>query len=152
MIERGRWKTHYRLEKYRDGKLRDIVEFENNCLLNTGVAELWALLKGTSSNHFSEAKTTIGVGDSSTAASPAQTDLQALSHKTYVVMSGGYPSISTTKITFRASFGTSDANYEWNEFVIRQSDSEICLNRKVNAVGLKTSSDTWVIDISVILS
>ena len=151
MIERIKWQTHYRVEKWRDNVLREIVEFDHNCLLNSGMAELWALFIGGSANHFTEAKTTIGVGNSTTAAIASQTDLQGGS-KTYIAMTAGYPAVSVGQITFRASFGTSNANYEWTEFVIKQSDSAICLNRKVNDIGLKTSSDTWIVDIKVTLS
>jgi hypothetical protein len=164
--ELARWCCRYRLSKYREdiGPYRgredefhrlfrpcEVQEGEGNCLLNTGIDEMWDLIAGDSSNHFNNAGAQIGVGDSSTAASPSQTDLQAASNKTYKAMESGYPTTSSQKVTFKSSFGDSDANYAWNEWVVKQATSGKCLNRKVESLGTK-SGGTWTLEVSITLS
>jgi hypothetical protein len=164
----AQWKCRYRLEK-RAGDINDcrspeerlafletfgpyaVIEGEDNCLLNSGIDEMWDLIIGDSANHFNNSSAQIGVGDSSTAAAPTQTDLQAATNKTYKGMETGYPTSTSQKATFKASFGASEANYTWNEWVVKQSTSAKCLNRKVDALGTK-SSGTWTLEVSITLS
>ncbi|MFA5309665.1 MAG: hypothetical protein WC370_09315 [Dehalococcoidales bacterium] len=164
--ESAKWLCRYTLSKYREdiGPYRggeaefrrrfqpyEVISGEGNCLLNTGIDEMWDLICGDSANHFSSAAAQIGVGDSSTAAAAAQTDLQAASNKTYKEMDSGYPSSTAQKATFKSSFGTSEANYTWNEWVVRQSSSGKCLNRKVENLGTK-SSGTWTLQVDITLA
>ncbi|MGD9115619.1 MAG: hypothetical protein PVJ61_00335 [Dehalococcoidia bacterium] len=167
--ERGGWLCRYRLSKYRQDiaayrgreaefyesfKPYQVIEGEGNCLLNTGINEMWDLITGqvSGSGHiFDNAAATIGVGDSDTAADPSQTDLQAAGNKTYNGMESGYPTSTSQKATFKASFGDSEANYAWNEWVVKQATSAICLNRKVESLGTK-SSGTWTLEVSITLS
>jgi len=162
----AKWLCRYRLSKYREDigayqgseaefhdkfKPYEIIEGEGNCLLNSGINEMWDLIVGDSANHFNNAAAQLGVGDSSTAANPSQTDLQAATNKTYKGMESGYPTSTSQKATFKASFGDSDANYAWNEWVVKQATSAKCLNRKVESLGTK-SSGTWTLEVSVTLS
>jgi hypothetical protein len=162
----AKWLCRYRLSKYREdiGAYRgkeaefhekfqpyEIIEGEGNCLLNSGINEMWDLIVGDSANHFNNAAAQIGVGDSSTAATPSQTDLQAATNKTYKGMESGYPTSASQKATFKASFGDAEANYAWNEWVVKQSTSAKCLNRKVDSLGTK-SSGTWTLEVSITLS
>ena len=163
------WLCHYRLSKYHEDiepyrgredefhssfKPYEVIEGEGNCLLNSGIDEMWDLITGAVSgaDHiFDNSHAQIGVGDSSTAASATQTDLQAASNKTYKGMETGYPTSTSQKATFKSSFGTDDANYAWNEWVVKQSTSAKCLNRKVENLGTK-SSGTWTLEVSITLS
>jgi hypothetical protein len=160
------WLCRFRLSKYREDieEYRDreeefhilcspyeVIEGEGNCLLNTGIDEMWDLITGASSDYFNNANAQIGVGDSSTAADPSQTDLQAATNKTYKGMESGYPTSTNQKATFKSSFGDSDANYAWNEWVVKQASSSICLNRKVESLGTK-SSGTWTLEVDITLS
>jgi hypothetical protein len=164
--ESARWLCRFRLGKYREdiekyqGKEAEfyrlfepyeVREGEGNCLLNTGIDEMWDLVVGDSANHFNNVGTQIGVGDSSTAASPSQTDLQASSNKTYKGMESGYPTSTNQKVTFKSSFGDSEANYAWSEWVVKQSSSGKCLNRKVESLGTK-SGGTWTLEVNITLS
>jgi hypothetical protein len=164
--ETANWLCRFRLSKYREdiGAYRGreeefhrifrpykIIEGEGNCLLNTGIDEMWDLITGASSNYFNNANAQIGVGDSSTAADPSQTDLQAGTNKTYKGMESGYPTSTSQKATFKSSFGDSDANYAWNEWVVKQTSSAICLNRKVESLGTK-SAGTWTLEVDITLS
>jgi hypothetical protein len=164
--ESAKWQCRYKLSKY----IEDIGQFrggpeefqrlyqpyevrlgEGNCLLNSGIDEMWDLICGDSANHFNNAGTQIGVGDSNTAAAATQTDLQAATNKTYKAMDSGYPASTSQKATFKASFASGEANHAWNEWVVKQSTSGKCLNRKVESLGTK-SGGTWVLQVDVTLS
>jgi hypothetical protein len=132
----------------------EIIEQEGNCLLNAGIDEMWDLVTGAVSgaDHiYDNTAAQIGVGDSSTTAAASQTDLQAASNKTYKGADSGYPTSASQKATFKSSFGSSDANYAWEEWVVKQATSEICLNRKVESLGTK-SSGTWTLEVDITLS
>ena len=161
----AQWLCRYKLSKYYEDiepyrdredefhklfKPYEVIEGEGNCLLNTGIDEMWDLITGASSNHFDNSNAQIGVGDSDTAADASQTDLQG-SNKTYKGMESGYPTSTSQKATFKSSFGSSEANYTWNEWVVKQSTSAVCLNRKVDSLGTK-SSGTWTLEVSITLS
>jgi hypothetical protein len=129
----------------------EVISGEGNCLLNSGIDELWDIVCGDSANHFNNAGAQIGVGDSNTAANATQTDLQAATNKTYKGMDSGYPTSTSQKATFKASFGASDANYAWNEWVVKQATSGKCLNRKVESLGTKTGG-TWTLQVDITLA
>jgi len=167
--ELANWLCRYRLSKYhqdiepyrgREDEFHqlfqpyEVVEGEGNCLLNTGIDEIWDLVTGAvsgASHIFDNAAAQIGVGDSNTAADATQTDLQAATNKTYKGMESGYPTSTSQKATFKASFGSSEANYAWEEWVVKQSTSAICLNRKVESLGTK-STGTWTLEVEISLS
>ena len=146
---RGLW----RIEKYdENGNLIETSEFEN-LFLNSGINEIWKLVTGNGGTAFTNATAQIGVGDSTTAESATQTDLQATTNKTYKGMDSGYPTSGTgQQAVFKATFGGSDANYSWNEFVIKNATSGVCLNRKVSNQGTKASGQTWTITVTLSLA
>ena len=164
--ELANWLCRYRLSKYHEDiesfrgredefhqlfKPYEVIEGEGNCLLNSGIDEIWDLVTGASANHYDNTNARIGVGDSNTAANATQTDLQAATNKTYKGMETGYPTSTTQKVTFKASFGSSEANYAWEEWVVKHSTSAICLNRKVESLGTK-STGTWTLEVEISLS
>ncbi len=164
--ELANWLCRYRLSKYRQDiepyrgredefhqlfKPYEVIEGEGNCLLNSGIDEIWDLVTGASANHYDNTNAQIGVGDSNTAADPTQTDLQAATNKTYKGMESGYPTSTSQKVTFKASFGSTEANYAWEEWVVKHSTSAICLNRKVESLGTK-STGTWTLEVEISLS
>lgn len=164
--ELANWLCRYRLSKYRQdiepyrgredefhqlSKPYEVIEGEGNCLLNSGIDEIWDLVTGASANHYDNTNAQIGVGDSNTAADATQTDLQAATNKTYKGMESGYPTSTNQKVTFKASFGSTEANYAWEEWVVKHSTSAICLNRKVESLGTK-STGTWTLEVEISLS
>ena len=238
--EKVHWKCKFRLEK-RLGDINEyssdvgraaflevikpyeIIEGEHNCLLNTGIDEMWDLVTGavTGASHiFDNAAAQIGVGNgglgtvtgtitftngsktvtgsgssftselaagdkiqldadgslmtiasvetntsltlsnlysdtggagAASEISPTETDLAGGS-KTYKGMESGFPTSTAQKATFKSSFGSSDANYVWNEWVVKQSTSAKCVNRKVSSMGTKASGSTWTLEITIMLS
>jgi len=146
-------KGHWILEKFdKNGKFIGKSEWDN-LFLNSGINEIWKLVCGNSGTTFTNSTATIGVGDSNTAEDATQTDLQATTNKTYKAMDTSYPTSGTSqKATFKATFGSGDANYSWQEFVIKNSTSSICLNRKVSNQGTKASGQTWTLTVELSLS
>jgi len=170
--ERAVYKTRWLIRRFADdaafarGEAGEVVGgdgqllpaesvIEGNLLLSEGIGELWDLVCGLGSpTAFSNANAYIGVGDSTTAESAAHTDLQAATNKTYKAMAATYPQRSGTTVTFQSVFGTSDANYAWQEFTVANASSGTGknLNRKVSDQGTKASGQTWTVQLQVTIS
>jgi hypothetical protein len=152
-IESPEWRCRWRIDKFDGDSPLESVEGEGNLLMTNGANALWTALTGGSITAFSNANATIGVGDSTTAENASQTDLQASTNKLRKALNAGYPQVSTNQVTFQATFGSSDANFAWNEFaVFNASSSGTMLNRKVSSIGTKASGSTWVFSITITLS
>ena len=177
----AKWQAHLRLDKY-EGEVTaaqidageapapyETIERDGNLLLIGGVSALWqfAVGNGTTTadqelSYYSNARATIGVGDSSTAAADTQTALQAATNRLYKAMDATYPlhtdsdsSGAAKTITFRSTFGTGDANFAWQEWGIFNSTTHNTgrgLNRKVESLGTKTSAATWVLTITLTIA
>jgi hypothetical protein len=190
-----KWHPVARIEKYGPDVLRDlthtlgyeptgddftrlaidpssITEVEGNQLVTVGLGNLTNLLTGgTSAPVISTARGFVGVGDSSTAWAAGQTDLQASTNKYYNSLAT--VTRTTTNVTNDAvqcaatTFGTSVANYAWNEWVIGSSTSgtitpgtsfgggatgAFIYNRKVASMGTKASGASWVFTVTVTFS
>lgn len=99
---------------------------------------------------FSNANAHIGAGDSATAFAATQTDLQAASNKLRKAMEATYPQRSANVLTFRSLFGTSEANFAWQEWgVFNAASAGVMLNRKVESLGTKTSAQSWQITATI---
>jgi hypothetical protein len=108
------------------------------------VTAIAQLLIGEAFTTFANANAYLGVGDSSTAFAKAQTDLQAATNKLRKAMDATYPQRSTAQLTFRSTFGTSEANFAWNEWgVFNASSSGTMLNRAVSSLGTKQNTQSW---------
>ena len=143
---------HLRVDKYHaDGSFIESVE-ANNIFLTVGINEIWALVIGQSINPFNAASATIGIGDSAVASASGQLDLQAASNKTYKGMTASYPLLVAGAVQFQAIFDTADANYTWNEFVIRHAGSLICIDRGVQALGTKAAGTKWTATVTLSIS
>lgn len=155
LSDRMRWQPRWTIHKYRGNiapeNLYAVEDIDGNLLLNVGITEMLNLLIGGAATAFSAANARLGVGDSTTAASAAQTGLQAATNKAYRSMDAGYPQVSGQTVTFKSTFGGTDANYAWQEFVADNGAGKT-LNRKVEAHGTKSSGDSWVLTLTVTLS
>jgi len=161
LMEKATWRRVWTIRKYANdeafaqGEPFEVARIDGNLLLNEGIGEMWDLICGLGTpTAFSNANARIGVGDSSTAAAATQTGLQASTNKLYKGMETSYPSRTGQTVTFRAVFGSAEANFAWNEFSIANgaSDSAINLNRLVSAQGTKASGQTWTVDVAISLS
>lgn len=148
-----RVRGHLLVEKFdAEGKLYDVAEAEN-IFLTAGINEIWKLVTGQSANTFTNALAQIGIGDSSTAAAAGQTDLQAATNKTYKAMNGSFPTVpSAGAVQFQATFASADANYAWQEFVVKQGTSSICIDRGVAAMGTKASGTSWTATVTLTIA
>lgn len=167
-----RWHTTSVVEKYTDddldenGELKpDAVPYEiiedttSNILTTAGATRLAALLTG-SGQVLDSTHTLLGVGDSATAANVADTALGAASgssHQYWMVPDSTYPSASGATITVKATWGSSDGNFAWNEWALQittaaassgaAAGAGIMFNHKVSALGTKASG-TWSLTIT----
>lgn len=99
---------------------------------------------------FTNANARLGAGDSSTAFSDAQTDLQAASNKLRKAMEATYPQRTGNVLTFRSLFGTSEGNFNWNEWgVFNAGSGGVMLNRKVENLGTKASTQSWQLTVDL---
>lgn len=127
---------------------------EGNLALQEGIVALFNLLAGETETAFDNSNAYLGVGDSSTAAADTQTGLQASTNKLYKAMDVSYPVVGAAadkKVTFRATFGSSDANFAWEEWTVANgnSDSADNLNRKVESLGTKGSGSSWQLTVEI---
>jgi hypothetical protein len=104
---------------------------------------------GEAVTEFNNANAYLGVGDSSTAFTATQTDLQAATNKLRKAMDATYPSRATNALTFKSTFATGDANFAWQEWgVFNASVAGLMMNRKVESLGTKTSAQSWAFTVT----
>lgn len=137
----------------------EVHEEEGNLLVYGGASALWERLIGTGVTAFDNTNAHIAVGDSSTAAAATQTDLQAATNKLRKAMDSTYPqhtdgtALANASIVFRATFGSSEANWTWREWSIHNAASGgRMLNRKVISDLIKSSGSSWTIAVTVTLA
>ena len=108
-----------------------------------------ALIGGVTYPRLTPANAHIGVGDGTTAFAAGQTDLQG-TNKVRRAMNTGYPTRTANSITLQATFGTEDANFDWNEWgVFNSSSGGNMFCRKVESLGTKTNSATWQLSVTL---
>jgi hypothetical protein len=118
-------------------------------LTNAGRDLIAKAIIGDAFTLFNNANSRIGVGDSSTAFAATQTDLQG-TNKLRKGMEVAYPSRAVNVLSFRSLFGTSEANFAWNEWgVFNAASAGDMLNRKVEALGTKTSAQSWQLTVDL---
>jgi hypothetical protein len=150
----GKWQPKWKIDKYNFlGELYAVEEFAGNKLLDEGVNAMWKLIAGMGGIPFNTANSYIGVGNGTTAASGEQTGLLGAS-KLYKPVDPTYPQVTNQTITYRATFGSGEANFSWQEFTIANGNSDSAVNicRKVEDHSTKPLVDTWVVSLSITLS
>jgi hypothetical protein len=158
MNERAKWQPRWKIEKFLNdedvlnNKPYEIDEWDGNVLLNEGITAMLTLIIGGAETAYSNANAELGVGNSSTAANSTQTDLQGASNE-WNAMDASYPQVSGQIVTFRSTFGSTEANFAWEEFSVRNgSVANKNLNRKVTSKGTKASGETWILTLTIELS
>lgn len=129
-------------------------------ITNAAILRIAATLIGEATTAYNNANAYIGVGNGTTAFATSQTDLVGTSIKKG--MASGYPTRTgtpATTLTFRANFGTAEANFTWNEWGIFNGSGAgtagptgvVMLNRKVESpnLGTKTSAEVWQLTVTV---
>ncbi len=126
----------------------EVIDFEGNILVTVGIDLLLDLLGGAGGQVLNNANAFLGVGASVTAASVGQVKLQGGASRLNKAMNGSYPIVASPKVTYQSTFGSSEANWTWNEvgtFNNVANDVGEMLNRKVQALGTKSSGATWTL-------
>ncbi len=119
-------------------------------LTNAGRDFIATDIIGETVTEFNNANAQIGVGDSTTVFAATQTDLQAVTNKLRKAMEATYPTRAVNVLTFRSLFATTEANFAWAEWgVFNAATAGTMLNRKVEALGTKTSAQSWQITTSL---
>jgi len=131
-------------EKQADGTEKLVKDdLIKNLIVDVGKDALMKLIANMSGGGYT---TTIGVGDSSTAAAVGQTDLQASSNKTFKTIASGDKVYTRPTLFLSVDFGYSEANYTWNEIGLKDNNS-VLLARQVDASPLgKTSSKRAIVE------
>lgn len=119
-------------------------------LTNSGRDLLAQMIAGEATTPFNNANSYLGVGDSSTAFSAAQTDLIAATNKFRKGMEASYPQRAANVLTYRALFATSEANFAWEEWALfNDPTAGTMLCRKVESLGTKTSAQSWQLTVDI---
>lgn len=119
-------------------------------LTNAGAIEAAKCAMNDSATFLNSSNAHLAVGDSNTAFAAAQTDLQAASNKVRKSMEATYPTRSNGALTFRSLYGTSEANFAWQEWgVFNASSSGVMWGRKVESLGTKTNTQSWQLTSTV---
>lgn len=165
-VESAVWKARINLKKYDDaGQFLEEINREDNLLMYGGASCMWQCLLGNGTGtasqtltYFNNSNSYLGVGDSTTAVAATQTDLQASSNKLRKAMNATYPqqtdgtTSAAASAAFQATFGSSDANFAWNEWgIFNGSTGGRMLSRKQESLGTK-SSGSWVLTVTLTLS
>ena len=90
--------------------------------------------------------TTIGVGDSTTAAAAGQTDLQASSNKTFKTIQSSDYVYTRPTLFVSVAFGYSEANYTWNEVGLKDNNSVLVARQVDSAPLAKTTSKRAIVE------
>lgn len=172
------WKAKWRIDKFKDpeGEIANALqagmsmanavrlyaeaficteEFEANIALNEGLQVLIGLIAGIGSETaWNNANAYLGVGDSNAAENATQTGLQAATNKLWKAMDATYPQRTNQMCDWRATFGSADANYAWEEYTVvnASSDTGKNLNRKCSSKGTKASGESWVLSLQITFS
>lgn len=118
-------------------------------LTNKGREFIASKIIGASGAAFDATNARIGVGNSTTAFSVAQTDLQGAS-KFRAPMYTGFPTVAGNKITFKSLFEPNQANFAWNEWgLFNAASGGVMLNRVVEYNGTKLAGQTWIFEVEI---
>lgn len=120
---------------------------------NAAPAFICQAILGEAVTAFNNANARIGVGDSATAYSSAQTDLVAATNKLRKAMDATYPTRAANAMTFRSTFTTGEANFAWNEVgIFNAAAAGVMLTRENVALGTKPSTQQWVFTVTITLT
>jgi hypothetical protein len=107
-----------------------------------------AIIGGSTYTAFNNANAHLGVGNSNAAFSAAHTDLQGGSTSRRP-MDATFPSRAANVVTWQATWGTGEANFDWQEigFFNHVSAGQM-LGRFLENIGVKTSSVTRQLEVT----
>ena len=148
------WYAFAMVEKYHgdntDGEPYEVIKSEPNLLTDGGGDYILDRIIGAgAATVFNNANSRLCVGNGTTTPAAGDTDLSGAS-KLRKAMDATFPSRTSHTVTFKSTFATTDANFAWNEWGISNSAAgAILMNHSLKSFGTKTSSDTWVLTVTV---
>lgn len=132
-------------------------------LLNTGGLQIWKALRGDASPvTYTNASSYLCVGSSTTAAAATQTALVAETGRK--AMDASFPLVplevaggrtaAAREMVFRSTFGGTDANSTWQEFMVDHAAaaSATPLDRFVSNQGTKVAQQVWELTIGLTIT
>jgi hypothetical protein len=131
-------------------------EVVGNLVTTAGWTRITSLIIAGGGQAATNTSARIGTGNGTGSAAAGDTDLGASagsSNRWFQVMDATYPQASSNVNTFKATFGSSDGNYAWNEFGIDIGTPTVSSGNTVNATllnhktsiaqGTKASGQVW---------
>lgn len=145
-----------------------ILEVDGNLLVTVGLSNITALITGAAGNTFSASQGICGVGSFTTAATTADTALggNGSSATAWYQALDTAPTVAGGQISAVSTFGSSVANFAWNEWcwaaaiapltagstLASVGTTPVMFNHKVAALGSKINGSAWSLYTSVVLS
>lgn len=151
-----RWRGRAKVAKFwADDDIARATPYEvieaDNLLLTAGATLVLNRLCGVASTALDASNARVCVGDGTTAAAVGQTDLQGTNKLRKLVDEA--PTVSGNQAFFWATFGTSEANFDWQEAGLANAAAGATLvNRFTQNFGTKTNLLQWTLTITVTLS
>lgn len=142
----------------------ETIEIPGNLLTTAGLNRITSLIIAGGGQAATNTSARLGVGNSTTAATVGQTDLQAAAgsaNRQFKIMDATYPTQSNGVLTFKSTFPTTEANFAWQEWCVDigtptvtdgTTVNALMLNRKVESLGTKTSAGTWALTATITIS
>lgn len=130
-------------------------------LLTVGRDLIAKMIRGaaTTSEYWSSANARLVIGDSTETFASSQIDTGSSgANRFYKGMDASFPtSTADNVITWQMTATTSEANFAWNEWLIKNSSASssgtmAALNRKQEALGTKTSAQSWALSAQVTIT
>lgn len=124
-------------------------------ITNTGRDHITSAIAGGAVTAFTSANAYIGVGSGTTAFAASQSVLVTPLTSARKAMDSGYPTVTSGNVlTFRSTFGTTEAEGAWQEWgVFNASAAGTMLNRKVESLGTKPAgTQTWQFTVTITLT
>ena len=173
------WKVLWTVEKWNKSEDHaagarpdEIVCVQENLLVTGGINLMLNLLCNTTFNTglsgftpYGSGTAVLRVGDTNTAATSGDTNLgggggSQGTNWDESPMNSGYPTVVTTTATWQSTYGSTQANFQWNEVAVQNlnTGSQLpnsyrrILNHKVQNFGTKASGSTWTLTLTITVS
>lgn len=133
----------------------DIQRTEGNLITDAGWNLMMACTAGTPGTLFSATVGRVGVGDGTTSPAYTDTDLSAAAgsgHRQFKLINAA-PTVGaghSDGLVFVSAFGSSSANFHWQEFGTDQGTADgttvtaVLFNHGLSDMGTKVAGQTWV--------
>ncbi len=148
--------TKYKNDKdHKAGKFYEKLKIIGNDLCNEGIEEWFKLIGTTGAVQYDNTNAFLIVGTGSGAEDPTDNQATFTAGVTKLMMAT-YPQVAAAadhKCTWKASYGSGDANQVWAEFGLLNHATTVKLaNRKFSAQGTKTAGQTWELSLEITLT